>query len=53
MIVQAFEYEKKEGSNNYGRLEKFFTSTKGKFSTPFIKNIVEELNFRRNSNINK
>ncbi len=49
MIVQAFEYEKQEGSDRIGRLEEFFLSTEGKFSTPFVKAIVEELKLQRNS----
>ncbi|KAK7576235.1 hypothetical protein V9T40_012521 [Parthenolecanium corni] len=44
MIIQAFEYEKQDGSANVGRLEDFFVSTEGKFATPFIKSIVDELN---------
>lgn len=49
MIVQAFEYEKQGGSENVGRLEDFFVSTEGKFSTPFVKSIVDKLNCQRNS----
>lgn len=49
MIIQAFEYEKQDGSANVGRLEDFFVSTEGKFATPFIKSIVDELKFQRDS----
>ncbi|XP_065220269.1 5'-deoxynucleotidase HDDC2 isoform X2 [Planococcus citri] len=47
MIIQAFEYEKLEGKQSAGRLEEFFVSTEGKFSTPFVKAIVEELKKQR------
>lgn len=53
MVIQAYEYEKAEGSNSHGRLEEFFTSTAGKFTTPFIKLILEELNQERNAEMKK
>ena len=47
MVLQAFEYEKKEGPSSAGRLEEFFTSTEGKFSSPFVQSIVQELKLQR------
>ncbi|XP_026759024.2 5'-deoxynucleotidase HDDC2 [Galleria mellonella] len=41
MILQAFEYEKRENSPN--RLQEFFSATEGKFKHPFIKDLVNEL----------
>lgn len=41
MILQAFEYEKRE--NTPKKLEEFFSSTKGKFDHPFIQGLVTEL----------
>lgn len=49
MIIQAFEYEKQGGSANVGKLEDFFVSTEGKFVTPFVKSIVDELKSQRDS----
>lgn len=41
MILQAFEYEKRENSPK--KLQEFFTATEGKFNHPFIKDLVTEL----------
>jgi putative hydrolase of HD superfamily len=41
MIFQAYEYEKAEKTP--GRLEEFFTSTKGKFSHPEVLKWVGQL----------
>ncbi|XP_038208336.1 5'-deoxynucleotidase HDDC2 [Zerene cesonia] len=41
MILQAFEYEKRENSPKI--LEEFFTSTYGKFTHPFIQDLAKEL----------
>lgn len=41
MILQAFEYEKREKAPN--KLEEFFKATEGKFNHPFIKDLVTEL----------
>ncbi|CAB3256478.1 unnamed protein product [Arctia plantaginis] len=41
MILQAFEYEKRENSPK--KLQEFFTATEGKFDHPFIKDLVTEL----------
>ena len=41
MILQAFEYEKRE--NTPQKLQEFFTATEGKFNHPFIKDLVTEL----------
>lgn len=41
MILQAFEYEKRE--NTPHKLQEFFTATEGKFNHPFIKDLVTEL----------
>lgn len=49
MVIQAFEYEKGEGKQSSGRLEEFFVSTEGKFTTPFVKSIVEELKKQRDA----
>ncbi|CEO95162.1 5'-deoxynucleotidase [Plasmodiophora brassicae] len=43
MIVQAFEYERSQGST----LEQFFESTRGRFTHPKIKRVVEILYERR------
>jgi len=45
MILQAFDYEQKE--NSPGRLEEFFTSTKGVFKTDKVKQWVADLEARR------
>ncbi|XP_022116670.1 5'-deoxynucleotidase HDDC2 [Pieris rapae] len=41
MILQAFEYEKRENSPKH--LEEFFTTTYGKFKHPFIQDLAKEL----------
>lgn len=41
MILQAFEYEKREKAPR--RLEEFFKATEGKFKHPFILELVTEL----------
>ncbi|XP_075974330.1 5'-deoxynucleotidase HDDC2 [Anticarsia gemmatalis] len=41
MILQAFEYEKREKAPK--KLQEFFTATEGKFDHPFIKDLVTEL----------
>lgn len=41
MILQAFEYEKRENAPK--KLEEFFSATKGKFYHPFIQGLVTEL----------
>ncbi|CAH2050589.1 unnamed protein product, partial [Iphiclides podalirius] len=41
MILQAFEYEKRE--NTPKKLEEFFKATEGKFVHPFIQQLVTEL----------
>lgn len=41
MILQAFEYEKREKAPK--RLQEFFTATEGKFNHPFIQDLVKEL----------
>ncbi|KPJ08700.1 HD domain-containing protein 2 [Papilio machaon] len=41
MILQAFEYEKRENAPK--KLEEFFKATEGKFNHPFIKELVKEL----------
>lgn len=41
MILQAFEYEKRE--NTPQKLQEFFTATEGKFKHPFIQDLVKEL----------
>ncbi|KAG6453190.1 hypothetical protein O3G_MSEX007996 [Manduca sexta] len=41
MILQAFEYEKREKAPR--KLQEFFTATEGKFNHPFIQSLVEEL----------
>ncbi|GBP68843.1 HD domain-containing protein 2 [Eumeta japonica] len=41
MILQAFEYEKRECTPR--KLQEFFNATEGKFNHPFIKSLVEEL----------
>lgn len=45
MIMQAFEYEKRDDSPN--KLQEFFDSTEGKFQHSFIKNIVKEIYAQR------
>lgn len=45
MILQAFEYEKREGAPK--KLQEFFTATEGKFQHPFIVDLVKELNSQR------
>ncbi|XP_026319734.1 HD domain-containing protein 2 [Hyposmocoma kahamanoa] len=41
MILQAFEYEKRENAPR--KLQEFFTATEGKFGHPFIQGLVKEL----------
>ncbi|XP_034838458.1 5'-deoxynucleotidase HDDC2 [Maniola hyperantus] len=41
MILQAFEYEKRE--NKPKKLEEFFQATYGKFNHPFIQDLAKEL----------
>ncbi|KAM3967681.1 5'-deoxynucleotidase HDDC2 [Aphomia sociella] len=41
MILQAFEYEKRENAPK--KLQEFFLATEGKFKHPFIKDLVKEL----------
>ncbi|KOB70978.1 hypothetical protein OBRU01_14494 [Operophtera brumata] len=41
MIMQAFEYEKRE--NKPKKLQEFFTATQGKFNHPYIQDLVKEL----------
>lgn len=41
MILQAFEYEKRDQSPN--RHDEFFINTKGKFKHELVKKLVEEL----------
>lgn len=41
MILQAFEYEKRENAPK--KLQEFFTATEGKFNHPFIQGLVTEL----------
>lgn len=41
MILQAFEYEKREKKPK--RLQEFFTATEGKFKHPLIVDLVKEL----------
>lgn len=41
MILQAFEYEKREKTPK--KLEEFFKATEGKFTHPYIKDLVKEL----------
>lgn len=41
MILQAFEYEKRDQSPN--RHDEFFINTKGRFKNEFVKKLVEEL----------
>lgn len=41
MILQAFEYEKREKAPK--KLEEFFKSCYGKFDHPFIQDLVKEL----------
>lgn len=41
MILQAFEYEKRENAPR--KLQEFFTATEGKFNHPFIQGLVTEL----------
>lgn len=41
MILQAFEYEKRE--NTPKKLEEFFKATYGKFNHPFIQDLAKEL----------
>ncbi|XP_047985130.1 5'-deoxynucleotidase HDDC2 [Leguminivora glycinivorella] len=41
MILQAFEYEKREKAPK--KLQEFFTATEGKFNHPFIRDLVTEL----------
>lgn len=41
MILQAFEYEKRENAPK--KLQEFFTATEGKFDHPFIQGLVTEL----------
>lgn len=45
MILQAFEYEKRESAPK--KLQEFFTATEGKFAHPFIQGLVTELYVQR------
>lgn len=45
MILQAFEYEKRENAPK--RLQEFFDSTSGKFRNPSVISLVNELNAQR------
>ncbi|XP_004930102.1 5'-deoxynucleotidase HDDC2 isoform X1 [Bombyx mori] len=45
MILQAFEYEKRE--NTPKKCQEFFTATEGKFDHPFIQDLVKELYLQR------
>lgn len=49
MILQAHEYEQLEGTP--GRLEEFFTSTRGRFHHPEVLQLVESLNNERAKHI--
>lgn len=44
MVMQAFEYEKKENSL---RLQEFFDNTEGKFQHPFVQKLVQEIYSQR------
>lgn len=44
MVMQAFEYEKKESNL---RLQEFFDNTDGKFQHPFVQRIVKEIYAQR------
>lgn len=46
MILQAFEYEKRDDTPN--KHDEFFLNTKGKFRNEFVKKLVEELYQQRN-----
>ncbi|CAF4794799.1 unnamed protein product [Pieris macdunnoughi] len=55
MILQAFEYEKRENLPKH--LEEFFTATYGKFKHPFIQDLAKELyrqreDFEKNALVN-
>ena len=41
MIMQAFEYEKRDKTPN--KLQEFFDSTKGKINHPFVQSLVQEI----------
>lgn len=41
MILQAFEYEKRENAPK--KLDEFFQATYGKFNHPFIQDLAKEL----------
>lgn len=45
MILQAFEYEKRENTPN--KLQEFFTATDGKFKHPYIQELAKELYSQR------
>lgn len=51
MIMQAFEYEKRDGSP--AKLQEFFDNTEGKFNHPFVKNLVDEVYIQRKLHRNK
>ncbi|XP_063548341.1 5'-deoxynucleotidase HDDC2 [Cydia strobilella] len=51
MILQAFEYEKRENAPR--KLQEFFTATEGKFKHPFIRDLVAELYKQREEFENK
>ncbi|XP_061709065.1 5'-deoxynucleotidase HDDC2 [Cydia pomonella] len=51
MILQAFEYEKRENAPK--KLQEFFTATEGKFYHPFIRDLVTELYRQREEFENK
>ena len=49
MILQAYEYEQREGKPRF--LQQFFDSTKNAFvqSHPYVQNLVTKLHSARNS----
>lgn len=47
MVMQAFEYEKRNESPN--TLQEFFDSTAGKFKHPLITSLVSEINSQRSA----
>jgi putative hydrolase of HD superfamily len=51
MIMQAYEYE--TSKCELGKLEEFFTSTRGKFTNDQVKEWVKALEDERNKNIKK
>ncbi|XP_015522467.1 5'-deoxynucleotidase HDDC2 [Neodiprion pinetum] len=47
LIMQAFEYEKRDGTP--GKLQEYFTATNGKINHPFVKRLAEEVNTQRDA----